>query len=215
MTTDLEWCQCWEIAIDAVGHQAQQDVSEFTQALVEVRAIKPKIVLEIGSATGGTLYAWSQVCSEVYAISLPEETYANAEHYGANVLYADSHSAEARAWLDDKLDGKSLDVLFLDGDHTYTGVCADYRNFAPFVRDGGLILFHDVCNPFEPGAVKMWKEIAAEGHEIFNEGSAHDKRGIGIVVKKALAKARAGRPPRSRTIPQKETTDGASRKSVA
>ena len=61
----------------------------------------------------------------------------------------------------------------------------------------------------------MWKEIAAEGHEIFNEGSAHDKRGIGIVVKKALAKARAGRPPRSRTIPQKETTDGASRKSVA
>ena len=146
MTTDLEWCQCWEIAIDAVGHQAQQDVSEFTQALVEVRAIKPKIVLEIGSATGGTLYAWSQVCSEVYAISLPEETYANAEHYGANVLYADSHSAEARAWLDDKLDGKSLDVLFLDGDHTYTGVCADYRNFAPFVRDGGLILFRSVCS---------------------------------------------------------------------
>lgn len=215
MTTDLEWCQCWEISIDAVGRHAMQDVSEFTQALVEVRAVKPKIILEIGSATGGSLYAWSQVCPEVYAISLQEEAYANAEHYGAKVLYADSHSDEARAWIDDKLDGRQLDVLFLDGDHSYAGVCADYKNFAPFVRDGGLILFHDVCNPYEPGAVKMWKEIAAEGHEIFNEVTAYDERGIGVIVKKALAKARVGRPPKARTTPQKETTNGGSRKSVA
>lgn len=36
-----------------------------------------------------------------------------------------------------------LDVLYIDGDHTYEGVKADYELHAPMVKPGGVIFFHD------------------------------------------------------------------------
>jgi len=36
-----------------------------------------------------------------------------------------------------------VDVLFIDGDHSYAGVTADIEAWVPHVRRGGLILFHD------------------------------------------------------------------------
>lgn len=37
-----------------------------------------------------------------------------------------------------------IDVLHIDGDHSYEGVKRDYENWARFVRAGGVVLFHDV-----------------------------------------------------------------------
>lgn len=37
----------------------------------------------------------------------------------------------------------SLDLLFIDGDHTFYGAAADFRNFSKYVRNGGIILLHD------------------------------------------------------------------------
>jgi predicted O-methyltransferase YrrM len=37
-----------------------------------------------------------------------------------------------------------LDVLFIDGDHSYAGVRSDYLNYRNLVRDGGVIAFHDI-----------------------------------------------------------------------
>lgn len=48
-----------------------------------------------------------------------------------------------------------VDVLLIDGDHSLEGVKADYERFEPFVREGGLILFHDVCWP-NKGVVSYW-----------------------------------------------------------
>lgn len=39
---------------------------------------------------------------------------------------------------------KEIDILLIDGDHSYGGVKADYEKYEPFVRRGGLILMHDV-----------------------------------------------------------------------
>lgn len=36
-----------------------------------------------------------------------------------------------------------LDVLFIDGDHSYDGVKADFERHEPNVKKGGIILFHD------------------------------------------------------------------------
>jgi hypothetical protein len=36
-------------------------------------------------------------------------------------------------------------MLFIDGDHTYDGVRQDYEMYAPLVRPGGLVGFHDIC----------------------------------------------------------------------
>ncbi len=53
---------------------------------------------------------------------------------------------------------KEIDVLFIDGDHTYEGVKKDFEKFEPFVKEGGLILMHDVTHRHF-GVRDYWKEI--------------------------------------------------------
>jgi predicted O-methyltransferase YrrM len=36
-----------------------------------------------------------------------------------------------------------IDFLFIDADHAYAAVSADWRNWSPFVKKGGIIAFHD------------------------------------------------------------------------
>jgi predicted O-methyltransferase YrrM len=36
-----------------------------------------------------------------------------------------------------------VDILFIDGDHSYSSVALDYAKYEPYVKNGGLILFHD------------------------------------------------------------------------
>ena len=60
------------------------------------------------------------------------------------------------------LAGRKFDVLFIDGDHTYEGVKADFENYSKFARPGGLIAFHDIV-PHPPETKcevsKFWSEI--------------------------------------------------------
>ena len=44
-----------------------------------------------------------------------------------------------------------LDVLFIDGDHSYGAVLADLETWAPQVRSGGMVLCHDADTPAFPG----------------------------------------------------------------
>lgn len=43
----------------------------------------------------------------------------------------------ARAW------NRPIDVLFVDGDHSYEGASTDLRAWLPFVRPGGWVALHD------------------------------------------------------------------------
>jgi len=38
-----------------------------------------------------------------------------------------------------------IDLLFIDGDHAEEAVERDWREWSPFVRPGGVALFHDAC----------------------------------------------------------------------
>lgn len=46
-------------------------------------------------------------------------------------------------------------VIYIDGDHTFTGVINDIKNYAPLIKKGGLLIMDDAsCNL--PGT-KFWK----------------------------------------------------------
>jgi predicted O-methyltransferase YrrM len=40
--------------------------------------------------------------------------------------------------------GGNVDVLFIDGDHSYEAVAADLENYGSIVKERGLIILHDV-----------------------------------------------------------------------
>jgi predicted O-methyltransferase YrrM len=53
---------------------------------------------------------------------------------------------------------KPIDLLFIDGSHSYEDVLADFCSFFPYVTPGGLVAFHDVSESW-PGVLKAWNEI--------------------------------------------------------
>ena len=62
-------------------------------------------------------------------------------HFLDGSSYSDSTVERARQVLA----GRQLDVLFIDGDHSYRGVRDDFLQYRHFVREGGLIAFHDIA----------------------------------------------------------------------
>jgi len=75
----------------------------------------------------------------------------------------------------------SIDVLHIDGTHTYEAVKEDYLTWLPKVSQGGVILFHDTMERQQDfGVWRLWEELA-ELHDFrFQFEHAH---GLGIIVK--------------------------------
>lgn len=80
------------------------------------------------------------------------------------VLQGDS-AAYGLGWLDVvKRHGRNsewVDLLFIDGDHSYKGVTADLLAWAGKVRSGGRMAFHDVAQPTNPAPHEQHYEVAA------------------------------------------------------
>jgi len=53
------------------------------------------------------------------------------------------------------LDGDKIDILFIDGDHSYDGVVEDFNNYVGFVNDGGFIVFDDYNDHWFSPEVKI------------------------------------------------------------
>lgn len=95
------------------------------------------------------------------------------------------------------LNGRMIDALFIDGDHRYEGVTQDFLCYRPFVKEGGLILFHDIVEDngrsraWAGGVPKIWRDLYPYYHHCeFVASRAQQGFGIGV-----LSYSRAARPP--------------------
>lgn len=154
--------------VGRVAITAWQARSEFESLLKLVKAESPRTVLEIGTALGGTLFGFAQVATRdalLVTVDLPAGRFGGGYHPARGHLYrsfarsgqtirlvvGDSHEPRTLERVLELLAGRPVDFLFVDGDHTFEGVWADYRLYGPLVRPGGLIAFHDIV----PGAEEL------------------------------------------------------------
>lgn len=164
---------------------------------------KPKVIIEIGTANGGTLFLFCRVASKdatIVSIDLPGGRFGGGYPRYRISLYkafrlpkqklhfvqADSHSRETLERVKNILGDRKVDFVFIDGDHSYEGVKNDLDMFSPLVKDGGIIAFHDiVVHPQEIGcAVSVfWDEIKQGGYEYIEIVSDWDQGmgGIGLI----------------------------------
>lgn len=79
-------------------------------------------------------------------------------------IKGNSHLQETK----DKLFEKEIDILFIDGDHSYRGVKRDFELYAPLVSRNGFIVFDDYWCPACPGVRPAVDEIVskAKGYEV-------------------------------------------------
>lgn len=59
-----------------------------------------------------------------------------------------------------QLNNNQLDILFIDGDHSYNGIKNDFTNYSPLVKKGGFIVMDDY-NPHYPGIIKFCDNLSS------------------------------------------------------
>ena len=165
-----------------------------------VASICPKRVLEIGTFQGGTLCVLprlSAMCAAIISVDLIGGKFGGGPSKLRSLLYrtfrklfqsmqlirGDSHSEEVVGRVRDIT--QSLDVLFIDGDHTYEGVKHGFLSYSPLVRAGGIVAFHDITeHPEETGCdvSRFWNEVKTSyRHEEIIETANRGWAGIGVL----------------------------------
>lgn len=148
----------------------------FAFAMIEMQ--EPRTVVELGTFLGDSYFAF---CQAVAALDLPTKCYAvdtwkgdpQTGFYGPQILaelrkrhdplyarFSTLLEMEFDSALGQFADG-SVDLLHIDGTHTYSAVKHDYETWLPKMSEAGVVMFHDTGVRGEGYEVyKVWEELA-------------------------------------------------------
>lgn len=162
-----------------------------------ISAMNPKTLVELGSHSGFSFFVFCQSIKEntldtqAYAVDTWEgDTQTGA--YSEDVFQSvKAHleeeypkcSNQMRMLFNDAIqhfEDNSVELLHIDGLHTYEAVSEDFRNWYPKVKPGGVILFHDIkARRKDFGVWKFWEEATQE-HKTFTFNHSF---GLGVLQK--------------------------------
>ncbi len=141
---------------DNMGVQVRHDEEQLAELFDAFRSICPDKMIEVGSFRGGTALVFGgmrlrqmllvDMCDRKKARSFLDRSIEHLRAEGIDVTLFEGDSACAAA------DGAAaafgmVDCLYIDGSHKTRMVIHDYMMFRKYVKDGGLIGFHDVARP--------------------------------------------------------------------
>jgi len=148
-----------------------------------VAALKPKTLVELGTHGGGSYFSF---CQSVIDNKLDTKTYAidtwmgekQAGFYSEslfkkvmdfNIEHFDNFSTLMKMTFDEALnefDDNSVDLLHIDGFHSYEAVSNDFRTWYPKLSKEAIVLFHDT-HEIKPGfgVHQFWDELKKEHRE--------------------------------------------------
>ena len=183
----------------------QQFKSEIIRLLEIIRDCHPKIILEIGTLNGGTLFLFSRTVNRdalLISIDLPKGKFGRFQfdwrvplikrfslpYQKLKLVRANSHKTSTLYQVKKILDGKKLDFLFIDASHTYEGVKKDFEMYSPLIDENGTISLHDIADcPLESNIFvsKFWNEIKEKySYTEIIEDKNQKGAGIGILRRK-------------------------------
>jgi len=155
---------------------------EFVDAYFKNRDILNPIIVEIGVANNSQKSFYRELL--------------NGEHIGIDTVYHDpgypdivggSSNLETFEKLKFRLNGCPIDLLFIDGDHSYAGVKSDYELYGSLVKH--IIAFHDIYTA-HIDVHRLWNEIVEKEKNLplvmfRKDGGAGwgFHMGIGLIIK--------------------------------
>ena len=160
---------------------------EFVETYFKARNIQSPVIVEIGVMNNAQKPFYQELL--------------NADHIGIDIVGGPDilGSSQSPAVLDElktRLAGRMIDLVFIDGDHTYAAIKSDYEIYGPLTRH--IIVFHDISHPYSPQipeeTMRFWNEVveadrqnthfAIQHYNSARTGiTAGRQMGIGMVIK--------------------------------
>jgi len=154
----------------------------FLQSYCKQRGIVRPIVVEVGTQHG--------------AQKAHYQKFLDAEHIGIDMvqrsakysqpdIIGNSHDPRTVKALAERLVGRKINFLFVDGGHSYNDVACDWYAYSPLVSD--VIAFHDIRH--EKGVGQFWHELVNSRSESGDKfikigawGNGWCELGIGLII---------------------------------
>lgn len=156
------------------------------------KSLKPDVCVEIGSALGNSAAFVGMALAEIkkgkiYCIDPHSPTQWNDNnavdsfqtfHNNLKSLHLEGYYECIRTYSPEaaKQWNKPIDMLFIDGDHSYAGVKQDWDLFSPFVKPFGVVIFHDTMWEIsgqdsqyrrdDMGVPKFVEELRVQGYPV-------------------------------------------------
>ncbi len=164
-----------------------------------VTVLRPKLVVELGVHSGNSFCAFCQAVVENRLTSETKcygiDTFQGEVHSG---FYDESVYVDIKGFVTDnfpdfaflrkgtfaeniaKFGDGSIDLLHIDGLHTYDEVKNDFNVWLPKVSNNGVVLFHDIeVRSGDFGVWRLWEEIKRDFLLTFEFSYGH---GLGVLV---------------------------------
>ncbi len=145
-----------------------------------IKELKPRIFVELGTHNGDSYFSFCQAVKdhtlktkchavdswkgEPHAGFYSEDVYTNVNKYNQE-NYKD-FSTLHRCLFDEAVNdfkNKSIDLLHIDGFHTYEAVKHDFETWLPKLSSNSIILFHDTAEVQKNfGVWRFWEELEVE-----------------------------------------------------
>ncbi|OQR55754.1 class I SAM-dependent methyltransferase [Bacillus sp. CDB3] len=166
-----------------------------------VRFEKPEVLVELGTHLGASFFSFCQgakdegLDTKCFAV----DTWTGDEHtgpYGEGVFQIVNKVVDMsypnignliRSTFDEAVDrfqDGMINLLHIDGYHTYEAVSHDYKTWLPKLADNGIVLFHDIeVKTRDFGVYKFWEEVKAK-HPHFQFEHSY---GLGVLFPKGCS----------------------------
>jgi GT2 family glycosyltransferase len=165
-------------------------------AMFMVDILRPRLIVELGTYYGTSYCAFCQAVKELnidarcYAVDTwegdPQSGFFGLEVLADLKAYHDplygSFSRLIQSTFDEAVkhfENKTIDLLHIDGFHTYEAVKSDFENWLPKMSERGVMLFHDInVREKDFGVWKFWEEVK-QRYPNFEFAHSH---GLGVLA---------------------------------
>jgi Methyltransferase domain len=143
-----------------------------------IEALRPRTIVELGTHGGFSYFVF---CQAVQRLGLATrcwavDTWKGDVHtgiYGEKIFQQvrDYHNSRfsyfsilVRSTFQEalsKFDDRTIDLLHVDGSHSYDDVKADYESWCPKLSERGVVIFHDIkVRHRDFGVYRLWDELS-------------------------------------------------------
>jgi len=163
--------------------------------------LRPKLFVELGTYWGTSFFAFCQAVRDFNLSTrcVAVDTWEGDDHTGkydgsvfemvekVQKAFFPSLAIELkRSLFADALPlfaSESIDLLHIDGFHSYEAASGDFTSWLPKLAENGVVLFHDIADDCGYGSARYWQELSQQ----FPGFSFQHSWGLGVLFPKGDA----------------------------